>query len=246
MLGARPDLRVVATDCGVYPIDAHDLGSIKFHDRTRVEALPFDTGEFDAVVSQFAFEYADRSQALRECVRVLNENGVLSFVMHARGGTLHEGCALRVAAIEVMFETPSLPDLFRKAGALSSTRSRAKMFELSIKAPLGDRLARLEVLETAAGMRASGLRSYVDAAMMMIQRPDFAAWVQSANDTLSEDLFMSRDQLRAAMSEADVSLLSTTATELGLKVGKVERRDFCTLWTASKPGVRTRARPRGR
>jgi SAM-dependent methyltransferase len=81
MIGVRPDLRVEATDCGVYPIDLGELGTIRFHGQTWLEALPFADGVFGAVVSQFAFEYADRAQALRECGRVLGNQGLLSFVI---------------------------------------------------------------------------------------------------------------------------------------------------------------------
>ncbi len=245
MVGVRSDLRVVAADCGSYPLDAGELGTIRFLAQTWLETLPFGDGEFDAVVSQFAFEYADRARALRECSRVLGKQGVLSFVMHAAGGALHGGCALRVAGAQIILEDPPLPELLRKAGAIANLKSRSTMFDLSIRARLLDRRSRLEQLEAAAGIRLPGLHGYLDAVVVMIGRPDFAEWVETATERLNEDLFMGSDQLRAALSEADVDEISTLAADLGLRVAKVERREFYWLWSATRLQSRSSPHPRG-
>jgi hypothetical protein len=165
---------------------------------------------------------------------VLGNQDLLSFVMHADTGALHAGCALRVAATKMVFEDPSLPDLLRKAGEISNLKSRSTMYELSIKARLSDRRARLEDLEGAAGVRLPGLRSYFDNAVMMLGRPNFARWIETANERLRADLFMAGDQLRAALSQADVDRISESAVGLGLIVTKVERHDFYWLWSARK------------
>src|SRR5690606_3978349 len=43
---------------------------------------------FDAVASQFGFEYARRQAALGECLRVVRADGRLAFVMHHAGSVL--------------------------------------------------------------------------------------------------------------------------------------------------------------
>lgn len=86
---------------GAVEVDAVDLadvapawfdparhGGIRFHSRVRMEALPFATGTFDCVVSQFGFEYADRAAALAECLRVTRAGGGLALVMHHAGSVL--------------------------------------------------------------------------------------------------------------------------------------------------------------
>lgn len=55
-----------------------------------MEALPFGAGHFDLVVSQYGFEYADRQEALQECLRVLGHDGRLAMVMHHAGSVLVE------------------------------------------------------------------------------------------------------------------------------------------------------------
>ncbi len=61
---------------------------IRFHSGVAMEQLPFADASFDWVVSQYGFEYADRTPALRECVRVLRPTGRLALVMHHSGSVL--------------------------------------------------------------------------------------------------------------------------------------------------------------
>lgn len=86
---------------GCPEVDAVDLAQVApawhqppRHDRIRfqsgvaMEQLPFADASFDLVVSQYGFEYAQRTPALRECVRVLRRTGRLALVMHHSGSVL--------------------------------------------------------------------------------------------------------------------------------------------------------------
>ena len=53
-------------------------------------ALPFASGQFDAVVSQFGFEYGPRPESAQELVRVLRDQGQLELVCHHRDSFLLE------------------------------------------------------------------------------------------------------------------------------------------------------------
>ena len=64
------------------------LSSIHFHGKTRLEALPFRDGTFNAVVSQFGFEYACETRAAAEAARVLAPGGRLRLVIHAKVGAV--------------------------------------------------------------------------------------------------------------------------------------------------------------
>ena len=92
--GALP-LLVHRTLEGSARVDAIDLAAlspawyepakhpeIRFHAGIRMEGLPFEDAMFDDVVSQFGFEYADRTQALSEALRVATPGARLAFVMH--------------------------------------------------------------------------------------------------------------------------------------------------------------------
>ena len=58
---------------------------IRFHGRTRAEALPFGDGCFDLVVSQYGFEYCKHGDAAAELQRVLAPGGRLAMILHHAG-----------------------------------------------------------------------------------------------------------------------------------------------------------------
>jgi len=62
------------------PEHAVDLRDIRFHPRTKMEKLPFEDAAFDAVVSQYGFEFGNAAQALGEAARVLKARGTISFL----------------------------------------------------------------------------------------------------------------------------------------------------------------------
>lgn len=67
--------------------DGH-LPQVRFQGGIWLEDLPFKEGEFDGVVSQYGFEYADEEQAAAEVSRVLAPGGRLRLVIHARDGAV--------------------------------------------------------------------------------------------------------------------------------------------------------------
>ena len=234
MMGARPDLHIIATDCGDYPIAEVDLNGIEFLPQTRLEVLPFAPAAFDAVVSQFAFEYAIRSVALSECGRVLRPGGELSFIMHSRGGRLHEGCALRVAVGRMLLAAPSIPDLLQKAARIKDPRLRSTMYALSIKPHLDQRLFELGQMEVAAGVQCAGLRSYMETAGRMITHPGFPHWIDEANNNLEMDIFVGEDQLRVSLSDEDIGSLAQLARAAQLQPSKPTLKSFYWIWSATK------------
>jgi ubiquinone/menaquinone biosynthesis C-methylase UbiE len=66
------------------------LPQVRFQGGVWLEDMPFKDDEFDAVMSQYGFEYADEEQAISEVWRVLAPDGRLRLVIHARGGAVWE------------------------------------------------------------------------------------------------------------------------------------------------------------
>ena len=77
-----------------YRPDVH--AGVRFHAGVHMEALPFADASFDAVLSQFGFEYADRWPALDECLRVSRSGATLALVMHH-----HDSVLVRVGREEL-------------------------------------------------------------------------------------------------------------------------------------------------
>ncbi len=70
------------------PAIAKKLKQITFHSETPVEQMPFDAGSVDAVISQFAFEYADRNQALKSILEALKSGGTFTAMAHHASSSL--------------------------------------------------------------------------------------------------------------------------------------------------------------
>ncbi|MHA6334431.1 class I SAM-dependent methyltransferase [Qipengyuania sp. CAU 1752] len=77
-----------------------------------MEELPFENGQFDAVVSQFGFEYGDVSRVATEVARVLKHGGTLAILTHRIDGPILAHNAARRMQIGWIFDRK---DLFRIA-----------------------------------------------------------------------------------------------------------------------------------
>jgi len=74
---------------------SHEEPRVLFRGGVWLEELPFEDGEFGAVVSQYGFEYADEEQAVAETSRVLSPGGRLRLLIHAHGGAVWEDVQFR-------------------------------------------------------------------------------------------------------------------------------------------------------
>ena len=74
--------------------DGH-LPQVRFQGGIWLEEMPFEDDNFDGVISQFGFEYADEGQAVSEVSRVLSPGGRLRLVIHALGGSVWKDIDVR-------------------------------------------------------------------------------------------------------------------------------------------------------
>jgi SAM-dependent methyltransferase len=75
---------------GPDPAPGNHSTQVQFQGGVWLEDLPFKDGEFNGVVSQYGFEYADEPQAVNEVSRVLAPGGRLRLVIHARNGAVRK------------------------------------------------------------------------------------------------------------------------------------------------------------
>ncbi|MDP8993778.1 MAG: class I SAM-dependent methyltransferase [Pseudomonadota bacterium] len=86
MAEARRDLRLTGVDSS--PRLPRAPRGVTLRAGVPIEALPFAAASFDAVTSQFGYEYADAAAAAREVARVLKPGGRLLFVVHRSDGSI--------------------------------------------------------------------------------------------------------------------------------------------------------------
>lgn len=77
-------------------------GTIDFCGNTDITNLPFSYGSFDAAVSQFGFEYADREAAAREMMRILVPGGKFQLLMHHQEGALVAPNIAQIGEIDLL------------------------------------------------------------------------------------------------------------------------------------------------
>ena len=94
------------------------LGVVTFHARTAMENLPFESASVDAVGSQYAIEYSNINESLREVHRVLKPGGRLRFLLHANNGVLKERCRQQGEQARAILASPLFPATTSLLGAL--------------------------------------------------------------------------------------------------------------------------------
>ena len=90
MLSLRPDAGIhcdavaLAAVAPAWPatLPAAQRARLHFHPRVEAEALPFEAGRFDLVVSQYGLEYSDLARSLPELLRVLAPSGRVRLLVH--------------------------------------------------------------------------------------------------------------------------------------------------------------------
>jgi|KBSMisStandDraft_5_1062788.scaffolds.fasta_scaffold85819_2 SAM-dependent methyltransferase len=115
---------------------------IRFTGNIDLTSLPFPDAAFDAVTSQFGFEYADRAAAAREAIRVMAPGGRGRFVVHHAASAVTRGSESSLAAYRAVFPDNTVFQLGRamfecyqtashpSVAAEAETRFRAAVAEL--------------------------------------------------------------------------------------------------------------------
>ncbi len=114
-LSAGRSLEVVGVDYArVAPIEGAQLFSAP------LEALPFESNYFDAVVSQFGFEYADAERAAPQAARVLRPRGKLALLAHAREGPPLQDLTARLVRVRRILAPEGVLDIAQRIGAAAA------------------------------------------------------------------------------------------------------------------------------
>jgi len=109
LLEARDDLRVTGIDAARVP--ATKLAGMVLLSEIDMESLPFEDRSFDAVVSQFGFEYSRTDETANEVARVLVPGAKLSFLVHHSQSAIVRANRERLGAV-VAFLAPVMRSSF--------------------------------------------------------------------------------------------------------------------------------------
>jgi ubiquinone/menaquinone biosynthesis C-methylase UbiE len=87
------------------------LDKISFLSRTPMEETQCVESSFDAVVSQFGFEYGDPKRSVAELTRILKKSGKVCLMMHCRDSVLDEQASDGAAQVAVCLDSGLHPPL---------------------------------------------------------------------------------------------------------------------------------------
>ncbi len=102
LVSVRCDLRVTGIDIAQVPQAA--AAQIDIVSGTAIESLSFGNASFAAAISQFGFEYSERSEAARELARVLAPGARFAFLVHHAGSSIVATNRARLRALHAVQE----------------------------------------------------------------------------------------------------------------------------------------------
>lgn len=194
------------------------LSEVQFHGDTDMSKLPFDDGSVDCVVSQFAFEYADRKAALKEILRVLKPGGKVVMLAHHHKSSIMQDSKTGVRVFEyTLNETPLFmqADLLLRIGLQYLKADTVANWKSSQHGQATEKTTRwiMDMLRERFSNDAE--RVWVDDIIgrvaRLIQSVDNAEKAEMALQALGREynmlqahLMRVQDQVKASLSEADV------------------------------------------
>ena len=142
----RRDLALTGVDSA--PTLPRASSGIKLRPNVPVEKLPFSAASFDAVTSQFGYEYGDTARAAGELARVLKPSGRLLLIVHRSEGPI---VAHNLPRRDALAWALAPGGWFDKAKALVAARTAAPL-----PTPPGFRTAAAEAERLFPGQSAGG------------------------------------------------------------------------------------------
>ena len=187
-----------------------------------LESLPFASGAFDAVVSQFGLEYAGLERALDEVLRVLGDDGALGLVLHKADSPLLQAAQR---------ERDSIIPLLVEGGLLATAR------RLAAAADRNTAIARSRETDTAFQTATQGdLTDTLDWALTFFAEV-MENWPRRGQQYLAGNCALLVDELTAFKARIDAM------HEAALSEGAVHR--LVARVEASKPRLSVRLSPLG-
>ena len=96
-------------DFSLHGVDQADIGETgpggsTFHPHCGIEALPFEDNSFDAVTSQYGFEYSNTTATIPEIARVATPGASLRLLVHAKDGDVHRATSARLKRLRLLLQ----------------------------------------------------------------------------------------------------------------------------------------------
>ncbi len=203
-------------------IDTSLLDCISFVGSTPLETMELDEAGFDAVTSQFGFEYSDTRRSIPRIAKLMAPDCKLRFLIHSHGGSVFKSTEQRCGRIKQLLAKDQLFDVCRRLArfnprdpaSLAKTQKLERRFNAKLKS------LRAKTTDLPPDDVSVYAMNYVE---QLVQSRSYAPpdeWRKALND-LSDELhdyvIRLNGMLRAAQKDADMKRLVTSFEEAGLE-----------------------------
>lgn len=197
------------------------LQTIHFYPECKMETLPFADASIDLVTSQFAFEYAERAPALRECLRVLKPKGRLTAIIHHTGSDIAIDSAVgQTVLTEFLYNTAFFEHARTLLTALAAQAKQPNQPEYSVQAQQANQALMAVSQQIKGKVPAQSMHWFNDvmsrvAKLIMNFSPANIAQLDVVEQSLAAFWQRLNDQHQASMSPDDANVFRKQLTTAG-------------------------------
>lgn len=233
------------------PSIAKKLKTIKFHSATPIAEAPYASESIDAVVSQFAFEYAEQAPALAKISDILKSGGHFVAMSHHANSSIVKDSKVGVEVLTAILDDSPL---FQQADLIVDLAMQAipqigddgwaeyphnRILSQSMKWMMDSLLERFNKPEELPWVRdAIGRIARVMQAMNGKNLEQARKQLAYDYHVLADHKKRLDEQLKSAYAKKDITALKKAATKVGLKLDadaiEVEGEVFAWTLTAQK------------
>lgn len=217
----RPDVNLIASDAADIPVEVRDKvvnqhPNILFSPREYMEDLSHPDQRFDAIYSQFGFEYGDRKQVLLEVNRVGKPECKIFFVIHCKGGEIYSASSQKRRELKVFGGQGGVLDQLINFldGSLSVSKFKHNMLEVGKELGFKETIVAGQLYQSVETIFLAGNRDVANAKSL----------AKDIRLRVLMDLERTEQMLSSAMSESDMVGLIKALHADGINASKKKVR----------------------
>lgn len=204
------------------PIQGHGsvFNDVEFHAGTAVEETGFPDRHFDLIVGQFALEYCDLENAIKELSRIIRCDGRIAFMMHHEGSITVRKTNDLIGIADFFLEKPTIFYRLRKYAEQYSHEKNAQTPKIiQMRSQLSASLDRagdlLRLYPTNRFLRATLAEIRNVAQRVHSGSPGQVREIRQFENVVRNYLIRMRDQREAALSSEDILMLVELLRQYG-------------------------------
>tara|TARA_B100000315_G_scaffold259483_1_gene315722 strand:- start:1328 stop:2278 length:951 start_codon:yes stop_codon:yes gene_type:complete len=204
------------------------LNTIYFIPNTPIESLPFTDQSFDAICSQFGFEYSDIAKSLQEIIRLSKPSAKLCLVIHAKNGDIEQSSKNRLRRVHALVGKGRVVESIFSIAQLqlessSSNRARIQKLEKRVLDKLKKSLQQLAgVVNDDVALSTVNYLGSILSERQQMNPAEFNSIVRDISKELHAYIVRLNTMINAAQSQQDMNRIEKQLCNSGFTDIQVE------------------------